>query len=60
MSSGLFPPFSALVAEGHQVFNVGADVIGLGAYVKERLELVRGQIEALPEGLRPKVRSPYA
>jgi 4-hydroxy-2-oxoheptanedioate aldolase len=30
MSSGLFQPFSDLVAEGHQVFNIGADVLALG------------------------------
>jgi len=59
MSSGFFPPFHGLVAEGHQIFNVGADVLGLGAYLQERLELVRGQIEALPGDLKPKARSPY-
>jgi hypothetical protein len=36
------------VAEGHRVFNIGADVIGLGGYVKQRLELVQGEIAALP------------
>jgi 4-hydroxy-2-oxoheptanedioate aldolase len=59
MSSGLFNPFSDLVAEGHQVFNVGADVLALGAYLKQRLSLVREQSAALPEGLRPAARSPY-
>ncbi|MBI5693285.1 MAG: aldolase [Verrucomicrobia bacterium] len=59
MSSGLFQPFSDLVSEGHQIFNIGADVIALGAYAKQRLELVRGQIDGLPADLKPKARSPY-
>ena len=59
MSSGLFQPFSDLVAEGHQVFNIGADVIALGGYAKQRLELLRGQVDALPGDLKPKSRSPY-
>jgi 4-hydroxy-2-oxoheptanedioate aldolase len=38
MSAGLIAPFDVLVAEGHRVFNVGADVLGLGAYFKQQLE----------------------
>jgi 4-hydroxy-2-oxoheptanedioate aldolase len=60
MSSGLFAPLADLVAEGHQVFNVGADVLALGAYAKQRLELVRTQVDALPAGLKPAARSPYS
>lgn len=60
MSAGLFAPLADLVAEGHQVFNLGADVIGLGAYAKQRLELLDGQIDALPAKLNPTPRSPYA
>lgn len=59
MSSGLFQPFADLVAEGHQIFNIGADVIGLGGYLKQRLELVRGQIDALPAAVQPTARTPY-
>jgi len=59
MSSGLFQPFNDLVAEGVQIFNVGADVVGLGGYLKQRLELVGQQIDALPIDLQPKSRSPY-
>ena len=59
MSSGLFQPFSDLVAEGHQMFNIGADVISLGSYLKQGLELVKGQIDSLPSDLKPKARSPY-
>lgn len=60
MTAGLFAPMGDLVAEGHQVFNVGADVLGLGTYAKERVELMRGQIDALPAALKPGPRSPYA
>ena len=60
MSSGLFAPFADLVSEGHQVFNIGADVIAIGAYAKQRLELLRGHIDSLPATLKPGLRSPYA
>ena len=59
MSSGLFQPFSDLIEEGTRVFNIGADVLALGAYVKQRLEVVRGHVESLPHGLKPGPRSPY-
>lgn len=60
MSAGLFAPFQDLVSEGHQVFNIGADVIALSSYAKQRLELFRGQMDALPTTLKPSSRSPYA
>jgi 4-hydroxy-2-oxoheptanedioate aldolase len=60
MTSGLFQPFADLVAEGHLVFNVGADVLALGAYAQQRLELLRGHFASLPAGLQPGARSPYA
>ncbi len=60
MAAGLYAPFQDLVTEGHQVFNIGADVIALGAYAKQRLELIRNHIDALPAELRPAARSPYA
>jgi 4-hydroxy-2-oxoheptanedioate aldolase len=34
MSAGLFAPRSVLEAEGHNVFNLGADVLGLGDYFR--------------------------
>ncbi|NLF70416.1 MAG: aldolase [Candidatus Anammoximicrobium sp.] len=37
MSAGLFEPRSVLEAEGYGVFNVGADVIGLGDYFRAKL-----------------------
>jgi 4-hydroxy-2-oxoheptanedioate aldolase len=59
MTSGLFAPFETLVEEGHQVFNVGADVLALGPYAKQRLELVRTGIAALPAALKPAAKTPY-
>ncbi len=48
MSAGLIAPVADLVAEGHGVFGVGADVIGINHYITQRLELLRGQVEKLP------------
>jgi 4-hydroxy-2-oxoheptanedioate aldolase len=58
MTAGLIAPFADLVAEGHKVFGIGADVVAISTYAKQRLELVRGHIAALPDALKP--RSPYA
>jgi 4-hydroxy-2-oxoheptanedioate aldolase len=60
MSAGLIAPLPDLAREGHRVICIGADVIGLATYVKQRLELIRGQIEQLPADLKPAARSPYA
>jgi 4-hydroxy-2-oxoheptanedioate aldolase len=38
MTAGLIAPFEELVEEGHNAFNLGADVIGLSAYFRERIE----------------------
>ncbi len=63
MTAGLIAPFPDLVAEGYRLFGIGADVVGLANYVKQRLELVQKEIAALPPGAAPApaaVRSPYA
>ena len=60
MTAGLIAPLAELVAEGYRVVNIGADVIGVGSYVKQRLEVVQGHIASLPAGVKPPVRSPYA
>ncbi len=60
MSSGLSAPFPELVADGFQLFGIGADVVALTTYFKQRLELVRGHIDSLPVQLRPVAPSPYA
>lgn len=59
MSAGLIAPFPELVAEGYRLFGVGADVVGLGSYVKQRLDLLNSQIDGLPANLKPTPRSPY-
>ena len=59
MTAGLIAPLADLVQEGYRVVGIGADVVGIGAYIKQRLELVQGHIAALPSGVRPGVRSPY-
>lgn len=60
MAAGMLAPLADLVSEGHRVFNIGADVIGLGTYVKQRLEFVRGQIDTLPDSRLPVAQTPYA
>ncbi len=47
MAAGLMAPFPDLVAEGHQLFGVGADVLGLGSYVKQRVEIIQQHVAAL-------------
>ena len=37
MSAGMIAPRAVLEEEGYQMFNLGADVIGLGQYFQERL-----------------------
>ncbi|MSU47755.1 MAG: aldolase [Opitutus sp.] len=59
MTAGLIAPFPDLLAEGYRVFNLGADVVALTAYVKQRLEVVHGHIAALPAAAQPPARSPY-
>ena len=51
MTAGLIAPFAELVAEGHHVFNVGADVIGLGGYFRQRIEAFEQLVAAKPSGL---------
>jgi|694.fasta_scaffold48288_4 4-hydroxy-2-oxoheptanedioate aldolase len=60
MAAGLIAPFADLVAEGHKLIGIGADVVAISGYVKQRLELVQGHIQALPAALKSAVRSPYA
>lgn len=56
MTAGLIAPLPQLVAEGHRLIGIGADVVGLGNYVKQRLELVRSQAASLQQ----PASSPYA
>ena len=59
MTAGLIADFSELVSEGYRVFNIGADVVAVSSYVKQRLQLVRGHVDALPVEIRPPAQSPY-
>lgn len=59
MTAGLIAPLPELVAEGYRIINIGADVVALTGYVKQRLELIQGQISALPASVKPPARSPY-
>jgi len=47
MTAGLIASLPQLVAEGYSVINVGADVVALTGYVKQRLELMRGMRDEL-------------
>lgn len=60
MSAGLIAPLPELVAEGHQMFGLGADVVALTGYFEQRLKHMSGLVEALPAGAKPKMRTPYA
>ncbi len=60
MTAGLIAPFAELVAEGHKLIGIGADVVAVSNYVKQRLELVQKNIAALPPAIQPPARSPYA
>ena len=57
MAAGLIAPFDQLVAEGHNVFNAGADVVALSGYFTQRVELLRSHIKAIPAAGKS---SPYA
>lgn len=60
MTAGLIAPFPELVAEGYRVINIGADVATLAKGIKQRLETMQGHVDALPAGVKPPPRSPYA
>lgn len=60
MTAGLIAPFPDLVAEGYSLIGIGADVVGLTGYVRQRLELIQKEVNALTPAQRAAVRSPYA
>jgi hypothetical protein len=49
-----------MVDEGFRVFSVGADVVAISGYTKQRLDVLRGHIDTLPATVKPATRSPYA
>jgi hypothetical protein len=60
MAAGLYAPFTEMVDEGFRVFSVGADVVAISGYTKQRLDVLRGHIDTLPATVKPATRSPYA
>ncbi|MSU23289.1 MAG: aldolase [Opitutus sp.] len=60
MTAGLIAPFAELVEEGHGVFGIGADVVGLTNYVSERVNLLRGYARELPAKSPTSRATPYA
>lgn len=63
MTAGLIAPFAELIAEGYQIFNVGADVVALTSYVRDRVKLIHDNISQLPPAARPPATpstSPYS
>ncbi|MEJ1972442.1 MAG: aldolase/citrate lyase family protein [Lacunisphaera sp.] len=60
MTAGLIAPFPELIAEGYRVIGIGADVIAVSSYVKQRLLLMQDHIGKLPAVYKPAVRSLYA
>lgn len=59
MPAGIYAPFGEMVAEGFRVFSVGADVVAISNYTKQRTDVLRGQIDTLPAAEKPAIRSPY-
>lgn len=60
MTAGLIAPFAELVEEGHSVFGIGADVVGLADYFKTRLKLIRQDIRVAEPTHESKATGPYA
>ncbi|QYM78585.1 aldolase [Horticoccus luteus] len=60
MTAGLIAPFDVLIDEGYRLFNVGADVVGLASYVRQRLDVITQAADALPPGKIARSHSPYA
>ena len=53
MSAGMIAPRAVLEAEGYRVFNLGADVIGIGQYTKNLLTSYEAQPPAKPQSSTP-------
>ncbi len=53
MSAGMIAPRAVLEAEGYRVFNLGADVIGVGQYTKNLLATYEAQSDAKPQPTTP-------
>ena len=60
MASGLIAPLPELDREGYRVFGIGADVLGLASYVRERLAGLQRDMAALAAPTPLTARTPYA
>jgi hypothetical protein len=60
MAAGLHAPFGEVIDEGFRVFSVGADVVAISSYTKQRLDVLRGHLNSLPSTANSAIRSPYA
>jgi 4-hydroxy-2-oxoheptanedioate aldolase len=60
MASGLIAPLPELDREGYRIFGIGADVLALGSYVRERLAGIQRDMAALPAPVTSNARTPYA
>ncbi len=60
MTAGLIAPFAELVEEGHSVFGIGADVVGVSDYLKARLKLIQQDIRPTEPTHEHNASGPYA
>jgi 4-hydroxy-2-oxoheptanedioate aldolase len=60
MTAGLIAPLPELVDEGYNLIGIGADVVFVGNAVRQRLEHVRGLLEAMPSAVKTTSSTPYA
>lgn len=59
MCAGLLAPVPELIAEGHSVFNIGADVIALSAYARSQLADFNAQLTGGDSDSPAPLISPY-
>lgn len=52
MSAGVFGSRAILEEEGYRIFNIGADVLGIGQYFKERMADFQNQAPAKTESVK--------
>lgn len=57
VAPGLIAPLATLLDEGYRVFNLGADVVAISSFIRERLKQLESQ--ALAIGNQPRA-NPYA
>ena len=54
MSPGPMAPRAVLEAEGYRIFNIGADVLGLGDYFKAKMDAFAGEAVTKGKGRKAK------